>query len=144
MWLQRLELYCWGQATVLLRQRRRRQLECRTPLPERTSLVLDSVVTCGGSASRGEGNLCPLTWVSDSVGPARPLGYLMVTNLHWRRTRRPWCSGSAPEEGFPSGEGVVGTDTVPAGNCPGSQDGLETGFCRGSEAGPVSPHPRAC
>ena len=68
------------QATVLvlLRQQRRQQRrraagvpapasEPGTPLPEKTDLTL---VVCSGSTSGGEGNFCPLAWMSASVRPA--------------------------------------------------------------------------
>ena len=42
--------------------------------PERSRLVLVSM-------SGGESIICPLSWVSNLVGPARPLGYLRVTPL---------------------------------------------------------------
>jgi len=68
------------------------------------------------------GNFCPLTWVSNSVGPARPLGYLRKTPTGGEPAG-PGVPGLPPEESFPSGEGVVGADTGPAGSAatdPGS------------------------
>ena len=83
-----------------------------TPLPEKTTLVLDSVGVCDGSTSGGKGSFCPLTWVSNSVGPARPLG-----NPTGGEPAGPGVPGPPLEEGFPSGDGGgVGTDTVPAGS----------------------------
>jgi len=49
--------------------------------------------------------------VSNSVGPARPLG-----NPTGGEPAGPGVPGPPLEEGFPSGDGVVGTDTVPAGS----------------------------
>ena len=103
------------QATVLLRQR---LLECRR---RRRSWVchcwreLDSVViVCCGSMSGRESNSRPLARVSNSVGPARPLGYLMVTPTGGEPAGRSVLG--PPPEGFPSGEGEAGTDTGSVGS----------------------------
>ena len=81
-----------------------------TPLLERTRLVLVSM-------SGGESILYPLAWVSNSIGPARPLGYIRENgNPHWRRTADPGVPGPPPKGKFPSGEGEGGVDPGPAGS----------------------------
>ena len=67
-----------------------------TPLPERTKLVLVSM-------SGDESIVCPLNWVKLDRTCFLTAG-VSQGNPHQRRTRRPWCSGSA-HGSFPSGEG---------------------------------------
>ena len=99
-----------------------------TPLPEKTTLVLDSVGVCDGSTSGGKGSFCPLTWVSNSVGPARPLG-----NPTGGEPAGPGVPGPPLEEGFPSGDGGGGNGHGPSRLCrhgPGFSCGRNTRSCR--------------
>ena len=77
-----------------------------TPLPERANARLVVVVI---SIAGGESILCPVTWVSSSIGPARPLGYPRVTPAGGEPAG-PSNPDPPPEEGLPSGEETVGTD----------------------------------
>jgi len=81
-------------------------------MPERTTAGL--VVWVVFSIAGGESILCPLTWVTSSIGPTRPLGYPRVAPTGGEPAG-PSNSDPPPKEGLASGEGTVGTDTGPAG-----------------------------